>query len=355
MLREFSSCKQEVYNRGVAPDSFLNDLIDWAVDAPDEIFKRNDRLDIYSRIVRELGTWEDFLHRKAAMLEALRVLGGFESSWDWNAGIDTTNPNSNTPCTEEAGIFQCSGNSMNIDDTLAQLLINETGESNCETFISTTKSNHKFAIEYCARLLRFTVNHHGPVKYRKINPWLSRDSMFEFMEFLEKESKSDRPIWPHQSEVDSFYGNPRGEDGQPNARWESDNIVKVKPPWKIITAWDFEPVSGIRIHRECADSLKNILKQIWISSGQDERKIKEWGMHLYAGGYNFRPMRGGTKLSMHSWGCAVDFDSARNAYGDPSPNFASIPLVLEAFANEVWIWGGKWQKPDGMHWQAANI
>ena len=355
MERTFSACKQKVYNRGVAPDAFLNELIDWAIEAPKEIFERNERIDIYSRIIHELGPWESFLQRKAAMLETLRVLAGFESSWDWNAGRDVTNPNSNTSCTEEAGIFQCSGDSMNIEDSLADLLMDQAGRKDCETFKSTTKSNHKFAIEYCARLIRFTVNHHGPIKYKKINPWLRRDSMFEFMEFLEKVGEYATPHWPHQNDVDSFYGNPRGEDGQANPRWESDNIVRVKPPWKIITAWDFQPVSGIRIHRECADSLKNILTQIWISSAQNENKIKEWGMHLYAGGYNFRPMRGGSRLSMHSWGCAVDFDSARNAFGDHSPNFASIPAVLDAFANEGWTWGGKWKTPDGMHWQAANV
>lgn len=355
MDRTFSACKQEVYNRGVAPDAFLNELIDWAVGAPSEIFERNNRIDIYSRIVTELGPWESFIHRKAAMLEALRVLGGFESSWDWEAGRDTTNPDSNTPSTEEAGIFQCSANSMNFDDSLSDLLLKAAGKTDSETFITTTKSNHPFAIEYCARLIRFTVNHHGPIKYKHINPWLRRDAMLEFMEFLERESKSDESRWPHQDEVDSFYGNPRGPDGEPNAEWERDNIVKVKPPWQIVTAWDFQPVSGIRIHRECAESLKKILEQIWISSGHGENKIKEWGMHLYAGAYKYRLMRGGTRLSMHSWGCAVDFDSARNAFGDHSPNFGSIPPVLDAFANEGWTWGGDWRTPDGMHWQAANV
>ncbi|NCS59325.1 MAG: hypothetical protein GPJ16_21815 [Microcystis aeruginosa G11-04] len=47
-----------------------------------------------------------------------------------------------------------------------------------------SKSNHKFAIEYCARLLRFTVNHHGPVKRKEINPWLKRNAVVEFQGFL---------------------------------------------------------------------------------------------------------------------------------------------------------------------------
>jgi phosphotransferase system IIB component len=38
--------------------------------------------------------------------------------------------------------------------------------------------------EFCARRLRFTVNHHGPVKHKKINPFLRRDAVSEFQGFL---------------------------------------------------------------------------------------------------------------------------------------------------------------------------
>jgi hypothetical protein len=46
------------------------------------------------------------------------------------------------------------------------------------------KSNHPFALQYCARLLRFTTDHHGPVKRKEINPWLRRDAMAELLGFL---------------------------------------------------------------------------------------------------------------------------------------------------------------------------
>ena len=184
MARTFSACKQQISNRGQAPDSFLNELVDWALTAPDEIFEKNDNQDIYSNTVQELGPWASLAYRKAAMLEVLRVLGGFESAWQWNASMDTTNPTSDTPCTEEAGIFQCSGNSMGFDPQLKDLLQQAAGDTSCESFIATTKANHVFAIEYCVRLLRFTVNHHGPVKGKRINPWLRRDAVQEFLAFL---------------------------------------------------------------------------------------------------------------------------------------------------------------------------
>ena len=59
MSRHFVACKNTVHNRGVAPDSFLNEIIDWAIDAPDEIFARNAHHDIYSNIVADLGPWRE--------------------------------------------------------------------------------------------------------------------------------------------------------------------------------------------------------------------------------------------------------------------------------------------------------
>lgn len=162
--------------------------------------------------------------------------------------------------------------------------------------------------------------------------------------------------WPHQSEVDDFYGDPRGDGDLPNKRWVSQNLVFVRAPWPLVTAWDFRPVTnGARVHKKCAVSLSQIFANIWDYVGEDEEKIRAWGLHLYAGGFNYRLMRSGTRLSMHSWGCAIDLDSSRNAYGDATPNFGTLPVVLDAFNSEGWIWGGRWKRPDGMHFQAARI
>jgi hypothetical protein len=161
--------------------------------------------------------------------------------------------------------------------------------------------------------------------------------------------------WPHQSNVDAFYGDPRGSNGGPSPKWESKNLVRIATPWKLVTGWDGQTVSKIRVHHKCAPSLLKVFGTIWHAANQDQAKINEWGMNLYGGGYNFRLMRGSTRLSMHSWGCAVDFDPARNGFGDATPNFANYPAVLDAFAAEGWTWGGKWMKSDGMHWQAADI
>lgn len=163
-------------------------------------------------------------------------------------------------------------------------------------------------------------------------------------------------MFPNQKNVIAFYGNPNGKNGLPSSKWERENLVLVPIPWRTVAAWDTSLViKSARVHRGCAGSLSRVLNAIWIASGKDQKQIQAWGMHLFGGGYNFRLVRGGSSLSMHSFGCAVDFDPARNGLGDSTPNFAKIPQVLKAFKDEGWTWGGEWTRADGMHWQAASV
>jgi hypothetical protein len=155
--------------------------------------------------------------------------------------------------------------------------------------------------------------------------------------------------WPKQSAAEQFYGNPSAAD------FERRNIVNVSVPWMMVTAWDGKQVKNIRVHHKCAQSLGRILAVIWSIAGKSQDVINKWGLNKYGGGYAFRPMRGGRSLSMHAFGCAVDFDPERNPLGGQHPHFAECPIVLEAFATEGWTWGGSWQRRDGMHWQAARV
>lgn len=157
------------------------------------------------------------------------------------------------------------------------------------------------------------------------------------------------PSWPKQSECPTFYGDPRDKS------FERDNLVIVPFPWMAVTAWDGRRVKGAKVHKKCAESLKRVFDTIWEKSGRSQDVINSWGMNKYGGGYCFRQMRGSKRLSMHSYGCAVDFDPADNAMGDTTPEFTIHPVVLSAFKNEGWTWGGKWRTPDGMHFQAAVI
>jgi hypothetical protein len=175
-----SDLKSSVLNRGIPSDEFLAELIAWGKSSSDEIFAKNDRFDIYSSVKKELGPYETMARRRAVMLEVMRVLAGFESSWKWSAGRDTTNPHSNRPETTEAGAWQVSADSMAWGSDLTALVDRVVGSRDGNAFQSAMKSNHALAMEYIARLLRHTINANGPVKRREIHPWLSKKAVKEF-------------------------------------------------------------------------------------------------------------------------------------------------------------------------------
>jgi hypothetical protein len=155
---KYKSLKQKVLNRGIPTDDFLYQLIAWGKQAPDELFAPNTFNDIYSSVKNTLGPWEGIKHRRAVMLEVMRVLAGFESSWNWNAGRDTSNPTSVTPETIEAGAWQVSANSINFGTELKDLVLAKVGTIDGNAFQKAMRENHSLAMEYIARLLRRTTD-----------------------------------------------------------------------------------------------------------------------------------------------------------------------------------------------------
>src|ERR1700722_10787500 len=184
-IMNFIATKQHVSNRGVAPDDVLEQLVTWGRRSPDEIFAPNPFSDVYSSVVNTLGPWEGIPHRRAVMLEVLRVLAGFESSWNWNEGADTTNATSITPNTMEAGAWQVSANAMDFGQELRDLVLANVGSLDGTAFQKAMKQNHPLAIEFIARLLRRTTHHNGPVLRHEIDPWLRRNAVAEFQALMQ--------------------------------------------------------------------------------------------------------------------------------------------------------------------------
>lgn len=181
---------KEVSNRGRCQDSDLLELTDWIRQAPSEIFMvNNDPEDVYNRLKPILapGGWRSLTHRKAAMAECLRVLGCFESGWNWKEGVDTTNRTSmNYIMGQETGVFQVSFDSVRLDDAkntgddLYQCILKYCGTLDVHKFIDLMKTDHHFALEYCARLLRNNYTWDGPILRHEIDKWLDRDAVAQF-------------------------------------------------------------------------------------------------------------------------------------------------------------------------------
>ena len=177
----------------IPPTAFLDELVAWGKSAPDEIFSPKGTDEIYAQVVHYLGPYKDVLHRRAVMLEVMRVLAGHESDWKWKAGVDS-HPQTEIKNAEttEAGAWQVSANSMKWALELKHLVLTRVGSIAPIKFQRAMKKDHTLAMEYIARSLRNTVKTHGPVLRcekttppRGIGSNLSRDAVKEFLSYLD--------------------------------------------------------------------------------------------------------------------------------------------------------------------------
>lgn len=94
-------------------------------------------------------------------------------------------------------------------------------------------------------------------------------------------------------------------------------LVRIKLPYPMYLNWDTKTtINSFDCHRLVADRLKAVFTDILEHYGIEE--IKRLQLDDYGGCFNYRLMRGGTKLSMHSWGVALDLDPDRNLLKETS-------------------------------------
>ena len=144
--------------------------------------------------------------------------------------------------------------------------------------------------------------------------------------------------WPAQDEVSlqKFYGSP----GDPS------QLVQL-PVADLCLKYDGKKVKSITCHKKVARSLGHILEAVC-----------ECFPHIaaeYAGCYNDRLMRHGTRPSLHARGAAIDFWPQVNGNRTQWPVVAQMPLeVMEFFAVGGWLSAGAFWLRDSMHFQATK-
>ncbi len=168
-----------------------------------------------------------------------------------------------------------------------------------------------------------------------------------------------KPKWPLQKDIESFFGKIQlGVDGRPTAKWEARNLTTVDVPFHLKLSWDEKiTIRKFTCNRVVRPVLANIFEAIWELYGKDAKAIDEARMNRFGGCYNFRRMRGGSALSTHSWGIAVDIDPEKNPLGKPyNANAGMIPMdVVEIFERHGAEWGGRWgNRCDAQHYQFAR-
>jgi len=139
---------------------------------------------------------------------------------------------------------------------------------------------------------------------------------------------------------------------------ENPNYLTVlNLPYPMKLAWDKNVfVNKITCHKLVSDKLELIFKEILHYYGLE--KIKELGIDIYGGCYNFRKMRGGNDYSRHSWGIAIDLDPERNLLKETSKTarFArkEYKPMIDIFYKYGFISLGREKNYDWMHFEVKE-
>ena len=152
--------------------------------------------------------------------------------------------------------------------------------------------------------------------------------------------------WPHQNDVERFYGPVGTSQG------------RLELPFQMVLAWDRRrTVKRITLHTKVIESAGRAFAEI--AETYSDRERRDLGINVFSGSLNVRRMRGGTRYSMHSWGIAIDFDNQRNGLRVKAPkarlSHADAVPFWQSWEREGWTSLGRERNFDWMHVQAARI
>jgi hypothetical protein len=142
------------------------------------------------------------------------------------------------------------------------------------------------------------------------------------------------------------YGNPAAD---PKAFQKEFMVLWTVPMW-IDTHIPALP-NKIYINRDIIEPLETVLNRV--ISLQVYKEIHTWD-----GCYNIRFIRGSkTKMSIHSWGLAIDLNASHNPLGMTKQQATAkglspfTTLFDEIWADAGWTCGANFSRPDGMHFE----
>lgn len=152
---------------------------------------------------------------------------------------------------------------------------------------------------------------------------------------------------PLQRDMNKFYG--KAYKGNP-----VPTQGKVYPPYPMY--YGSKKIRYISCHPLIVDRLQRIFDRTFAHYGH---RVHDLGLDQYSGCYNYRKMRGGSRLSMHSWGTAIDLDAANNQlkWGRNKARFGKdiYNKFWEIVESEGGVSLGRERNFDWMHFQFARI
>ena len=133
---------------------------------------------------------------------------------------------------------------------------------------------------------------------------------------------------------------------------------KVHLPFIMRIAWDKrQTITQFSCHEEVARSVERVYQRV--AAAYDSQDIRNLGLDLFGGCYNFRKKRGGNTLSTHAFGVAVDTDPDRNRlrWGADRARLAADDCLefWRCWEAENWVSLGRAKNFDWMHVQAPGV
>lgn len=162
-------------------------------------------------------------------------------------------------------------------------------------------------------------------------------------------SHPSQDAFPRQRDMAGFYG----EAGGPQC-----TAGKVDLAYPMVIAWNkHQTIQRFSCHEKLAQPLTDIFRHALRHYGQ--ANIERLQLNVFGGCFNFRKKRGGSTLSTHAYGAAVDLNPEQNQlrWGADRAQFARPEY--EPFWNIVMAHGGTpagyaWGR-DWMHAQWARL
>lgn len=104
-----------------------------------------------------------------------------------------------------------------------------------------------------------------------------------------------------------------------------------------------------RCHSKVRNQLEAALSAVYQALGKAQFEKEGW--HIYGGCFNYRKKRGGSSLSTHSWGIAIDINPEENPFHGTDTTFSS--KAIDIMEEHGFLSGGRAWGKDWMHFQAA--
>lgn len=128
-------------------------------------------------------------------------------------------------------------------------------------------------------------------------------------------------------------------------------------PFPFVIAWD---TSKMVTRFSCHEKLEAAFTSLWAEAARHygEPEFRRLRLDRFGGCFNYRPMRGSSSLSIHSWGAAYDVDPERNGFTTTGPTATLSRPEYVPFWNIVEAHGahvlGRRSNKDWMHFQFAR-